>query len=88
MATVINNPTPTMSRREVVVDRDSDSRSGAGFVLGVILAVILGIIILAYAIPALRNSTRGNGVNIPSRVDLNVNGGTTGGTSGTGTTAQ
>ncbi len=78
MATVINNPRPLVDRSEVV-----ESRSGAGFVLGVLAAIILGVLILAYAIPALRNST-GTTVNVPDRINLDVNGA---GTSG-GTTAQ
>ncbi len=68
-------------RTEVV-----ESRSGAGFVVGVILAIILGVLLLAYAVPALRNRS-----SIPNRVNVNVNGAgtgasgcTTGTTSGTG----
>ncbi len=76
MATVINNPRPMIDRTEVV-----ESRSGAGFVLGVILAIVLGVLILAYAVPALRNSN-GTSVNVPERINVDVNG------AGSGTTAQ
>jgi hypothetical protein len=81
MATVINNPRPIVDRGEVV-----ESRSGAGFVVGVIVAIILGVLLLAYAIPALRAN---RSVNIPDRINVDVNGAGTGTSSGTtGTTAQ
>jgi hypothetical protein len=77
MATVINNPRPMVDRSEVV-----ETRSGAGFVLGVIAAIILGILLLAYAVPALRSANRST-LNVPDRINVDVNG-----SGSTGTQAQ
>ncbi|GAC1413258.1 MAG: hypothetical protein NVSMB66_4680 [Candidatus Doudnabacteria bacterium] len=91
MATIINNPRPVVDRRDMLVDRgEVESRSGAGFVLGVLAAIILGILLLAYAVPALRNG-RGRSVNVPNKVNLDVNGSgstTTNTPTTSGTTAQ
>jgi hypothetical protein len=89
MATVINNPRPIIDRREILVDRGevAESRSGAGFVLGVLAAIVLGILLLAYAVPAFRSS-RGNTVNVPSKINLDVNGAGSTYTPTTGTTTR
>jgi hypothetical protein len=75
MATVINNPAPTTERIERV-DR-SDSSSGLGFVVGLVLLVLLAILLFAYGLPALRNAsqdtTGGANINVPERMDINVN---------------
>ena len=60
----------TITERQKTQPIESRS-SGTGFVVGVIIAVILGIILLAYAIPAIRRS---NNSSIPNRVDQNING--------------
>jgi flagellar biogenesis protein FliO len=49
MTTVINNPS---SQGEVVT-----TDSGAGVVLGVLLAIVLIILFVVYGLPALRNSS-------------------------------
>lgn len=62
MATVINNPS-------------SDSSSGAGWGLAVIIALIV-ILALLFGIPALRNMGGGApAVSVPESIDVNVGGG-------------
>lgn len=86
MATIINNPRPVVDRRDMLVDRgEVESRSGAGFVLAVLAAIVIGILLLAYAVPALRN---GRTSSVPNRINSSVNSTTTTPYSGTGTTAQ
>lgn len=71
MATVINNPSPNTQRVEHVDRTDS---SGLGFVVGLILLVLLAILLFAYGLPAIRNASQGGAnVNVPERVDINVN---------------
>jgi hypothetical protein len=73
MATIINNPSDAgrISRVERVEHRES---SGTGFLVGVILAILLGILLLAYGLP---NFSRTTNVNVPDRVNVDVNGGGT-----------
>lgn len=52
MATVINNPTPATYATE--------SNGGAGFMVGIILAIILGILLLVYGLPAITNRSDNN----------------------------
>lgn len=65
MATIINNP-----------GDGGDRGPGAGLVIGIVVAVILVVLAFVYLIPAIRGSG-GNGgtpqVNVPSKVDINVN---------------
>ncbi len=74
MATVINNP--------------SNESSGAGTILGIIVAIILIALLFIYGLPALRGSgtanTAGNS-NTPgasASVDVNLPGATSGNASG------
>ena len=71
MATIINNPTDAGR-----IDRAEREGTGLGLLLGVILAILLGIMLLAYALPNLRNNSENPGINVPDRVDVNINGGT------------
>ena len=73
MATVINNPNPNPSYAERPVLTETRERSGVGFIVGLVLAVILAILLLAYGIPALRNNTNDSGVNVPDRINVDVN---------------
>ncbi len=62
MATVINNPS-------------SDTGGGAGVLLGIIVAVIIITLFFVYALPGLRGLSRSGGtnINVPDKVDINVN---------------
>ncbi len=84
MPTIINNP-PSDNRlvEERYVDGD---RSGLGFMIGMILVIILGILLLVYGFPALRHGlgTTNNSVNVSVPSSGTSGSGTTGGTSGSG----
>ncbi len=66
MATVINNP-----------DGASEG-SGAGMVVGVLVAILVIVLFVLFAVPALRGVNRGSTINVPDKVDVNVNPGTGG----------
>jgi hypothetical protein len=81
MATIINNPSDAgrINRVERVERTES---SGTGFLVGVILAILLGILLLAYGLP---NFRRASNVNVPDTINVDVNGGSTGGGTNGGT---
>ncbi len=64
MATVINNPGTT-----------SDQSTGIGFLAGVVLLILFVIAFLYYGLPALRRSFSfgGTQINVPDRVQVDVN---------------
>ncbi|MDO8658794.1 MAG: hypothetical protein Q7K55_08685 [Candidatus Levybacteria bacterium] len=64
MATTIVNPTPT----------NNSSNNGLGFLLGIFLLVILGVLFFVYGLPYIR-SQMGGGVQIsvPKNIDVNLN---------------
>lgn len=59
MATVINNP---------------DSSSGAGTIIGVVVAVVLVALLVIYGLPALRGAG-GNNPGPSANIDVNLPGG-------------
>jgi hypothetical protein len=62
MATVINNPP------------DNTTEGGnAGLIIGLVLAAIIVFLFIAYGLPAMRGQNSGTNINVPDRVDLNVN---------------
>jgi len=69
MATIINNP-----------DTGTHS-SGSGMVFGILIAIIILAVFFIYALPSIRNAGSGTNINVPDRVDVNVNP-TDGGNSG------
>lgn len=64
MAVVVNTPT---------TERQTDS--GAGFLVGIILLVLLAFALFYYGLPALRNASQGSGtnINVPDRINVDVN---------------
>lgn len=60
---------------EPVVVNDRDEGSSAGLIVGIIMAIIVGLILLFYGIPFLANSARQNSpsVSVPDKVDVNMN---------------
>lgn len=81
MATIINNPPQEQYRRSDTVDRAVVERdtSGVGFLFGIILAIILGVLLFAYGLPYLRSVTDGGtNINVPDQIQLDVNGSTPG----------
>lgn len=70
MATVINNPAATTE----------STGSGAGIILGVLIAIIAIAALVIYAVPSIRGGARsttsgsnGATVNVPDKVDVNIN---------------
>ena len=61
MATVVNNPGGT-----------TDSGSGIGMLVGIILLLAIVFLFFAYGLPMLNRSTTTPQVNIPDQVDVNV----------------
>lgn len=59
MATVITTPR-------------SDSGNGMGFLLGVILLIVFAIAFLLYGLPYVANSLQGPQINVPSKLDVNI----------------
>lgn len=52
MATIVNNP------------GNSDSSSGVGFVIGIVLLIVALGVFFVYGLPALRGNTQPSGTNI------------------------
>ena len=63
MATIVNTPAQT----------EGNSSSGMGFLLGVILLLIVLFVLFVYGLPALRSATSAPQVNVPGKIDVNVN---------------
>lgn len=61
MATVVNNPGNT------------DSSSGMGFLVGVLLLILFVLGLLYFGLPRLNQATQAPSVNVPEEVDVNVN---------------
>lgn len=64
MATIVNTPAST------------DNNSGTGFLLGVILLIAFFLLFFFYGLPFIGQMIQGFGspqVNIPGKVDVNVN---------------
>lgn len=62
MATIVNNPP--------VTQHDS---SGNGFLLGVILLIVFAVLFFMYGLPYLTSAMSGPTVQVPDKVDVNVN---------------
>lgn len=63
MATIINNP-----------DTGARDSGGMGLIVGVILAILIVALFVIYGLPAIRGTDRsGTNVNVPEKVDINVN---------------
>ncbi|MBV9462617.1 MAG: hypothetical protein JO317_00165 [Verrucomicrobiae bacterium] len=71
MATVVNNP------------GNGDTGSGMGFIVGILVVVILGIVFFVYGLPALKNNTSSAPTTTEHKIDVNVGGGS-GSSSGSG----
>ena len=62
MATIINNP-----------DSGGSNGGGMGMVIGAIVLVIILILFFVYGLPAIRGSNKGTTVNVPDKVEVDVN---------------
>lgn len=62
MATIVNNPGTT-----------TDNGSGTGFVIGLLLLLVVAFLFFVYGLPAIRSSMAGPSLNVPGKIDVNVN---------------
>lgn len=62
MATIINNP-----------DTGNSNSSSLGLIVGIVLAAVVVFLLLMYGIPALREKNSGTTVNIPDKINIDVN---------------
>lgn len=51
---------------------NTDSASGTGFVVGVIILAIVAFLLFYYGLPILRSSTTPQ-INVPGQIDVNLN---------------
>jgi hypothetical protein len=62
MATVINNP-----------GQSESTGGGTGIVVGAIVLLVVVALFFMYGLPAMRNTNQGSTVNVPDRVQVDVN---------------
>ncbi len=60
MATIVNTP------------QSSDS-NGIGMLIALFLVIVVGFLFFYYGLPAIGNMTGGSQINIPSKIDVNIN---------------
>ncbi len=63
MTTIINTPAPAP---------ETQSDSGLGMIIGIVFLAVVAFIFFVYGLPAIR-SIRSPQVNIPSKIDVNIN---------------
>ena len=65
MATIVNNP-----------PANTESGSGSGFLIGIILLIVFAVLFIFYGIPYFNNYMGGGQapqINVPSKIDVNIN---------------
>lgn len=63
-----------VSREPIIHEHyNTDSASGTGFVVGVIILAIVAFLLFYYGLPVLRNSTNTPQINVPGKIDVNLN---------------
>jgi len=63
MTTIINNPDTGGGK----------SGGGAGLIIGAVVVIAIIALFILYGLPALRRSTSGTTVNVPDKINVNVN---------------
>lgn len=58
---------------ETVHDHSHSDGSGMGFMLGIIALALFMYMLFAFGLPALRRGTSSPQINVPEKVDVNVN---------------
>jgi hypothetical protein len=62
MTTIVNNPP------------SSDNSGGPmGMIVGIVVLVVLGYLVYVYGLPAIRQMGGTPQINVPSKIDVNVN---------------
>lgn len=59
MTTIVNTPAP------------SENNSGMGFIIGIFLLIVIGLVFYYYGLPAIRNIGTPQ-INVPNQIDVNV----------------
>jgi len=62
MATIVNNPAPT-----------TDGGNGMGFFFGAVLLILFLVLFFYYGLPYFRNVGQAPQINVPGKIDVNVN---------------
>ena len=60
---------------EIIHEHVADRRSGngMGFLLGVLLLIVVVVLLIYYGLPLIRNAAPTYQVNVPDKVDVQVN---------------
>ncbi len=61
MATIVNTPAQT------------ERSGGMGFLVGVVLLILFVLLLIGYGLPYIQSVTQTPQVNVPGKVDVNVN---------------
>ncbi len=61
MTTIVNTPATT-----------TDSNNGMGFVIGVILLLVFAFLFFVYGLPAISRTIGTASVNVPDKINVNV----------------
>ena len=66
-----------MTQAETVADHhyvnSTQNNSSVGFVIGAIILLIAVIFFIIYGIPMIQNSMQSPTINVPDKVDVNIN---------------
>jgi hypothetical protein len=62
---VINNTTPSTAQEP--------AGNGLGNLLAVILLIVFVVLLIYYGLPLIQNAARGPQINVPGKIDVNVN---------------
>ncbi|HNZ84629.1 MAG TPA: hypothetical protein PKH59_02070 [Candidatus Woesebacteria bacterium] len=58
----------------VVIQSGGDSgNNGMGFILGIIALIVFAFLFIYYLLPVLKNQNSAPQINVPDKVDLNIN---------------
>jgi hypothetical protein len=57
----------------VIEHRDTTrGDNGTGFMLGVLMLIIFAVLFFVYGLPMISNTMRGPQINVPGKIDVNV----------------
>ncbi len=61
MTTVVNTP-----------PSNNQGGNGMGFLVGIVLLIVVGFLFFVYGLPMLRQSTQAPQINVPDKIDVNI----------------
>lgn len=56
-----------------VVQQPASDGGGMGFLLGIVLLILFVLGLIFYGLPMIQQNTGGPSINVPEKVDVNVN---------------